>query len=298
VNPTFWARIPGSDVWKMMAIGLVLGIIIFFAISQTPTRVRKFVIGAFTFLAGSFYVLNFLWPTPVNRQPLDVPQGPVEQVSFLLADSIPVVKDFATILTAFLLGLGVFSLLRIHITRVVRQGKDWGFSVVLLVNMIVMCVFGYWKWLVELANDEGAKVDLSDPNNWGIAHKGFDFLFDGILQQMDAAMFSIIAFFILSAAYRAFRIRSVEATIMLATALILMLNLMGLMQVLSASAVGLLSQGDPQHWANNFKLEVIASWIKANLQVPSLRAMDFGIALGALAMGLRLWLNLEKSGVS
>ena len=106
-------------------------------------------------------------------------------------------------------------------------------------------------------------------------------------------MFSIIAFYILSAAYRAFRIRSVEATILLASALIMMLSLMG--------AVEYMWNGLFDHsgaFVANFQLTEIARWIRDTFQTPGIRALEFGIGLGALAMGLRLWLSLEKGGVS
>ena len=121
-------------------------------------------------------------------------------------------------------------------------------------------------------------------------------------------MFSMIAFFILSAAYRAFRIRSVEATVLMASALILMISLLGGVVYgwnhgVANIAAGLnLPHADPNineaSYLNSFKISAAAGWVKGFLQVPALRAVDFGIGLGALAMGLRLWLGLEKGGVS
>ena len=48
-----------------------------------------------------------------------------------------------------------------------------------------------------------------------------------------AAMFSLIGFFILSAAYRAFRVRSIEASILMATALVLSAILVVMLTMLS-----------------------------------------------------------------
>jgi hypothetical protein len=115
-----------------------------------------------------------------------------------------------------------------------------------------------------------------------------------MLQQMDAAMFSLIAFFILSAAYRAFRVRSVEATILLATALLFIVSLMGIVEPLWNQISGT----DPSSFRYNFSLTSISSWMTRSVQTPSIRAIDFGIGIGALAMGLRLWLSLEKAGTS
>jgi hypothetical protein len=46
----------------------------------------------------------------------------------------------------------------------------------------------------------------------------------------------------------------------------------------------------------NFTLTEIAKWIKDTFQTSSLRGIDFGVGIGALAMGLRLWLSLERQG--
>lgn len=291
-----WSHRAGEGgIWTMMLVGFFIGMALMFIISRAPTRARRPIVGAFTFLSGLFYVMLYLWPTPKSKGQFDIPQGPVESVGFFLQDTVPVVKDFASILTAFLLGLGVFSLLRIHLSRVFKGHKDRFFSATLLVSMVLMMIVGYSQWYQREFTTAAKTTDYGNPDNWTSAMFAFDFLFDGLLQQMDAAMFSIIAFFILSAAYRAFRIRSVEATIMLGTALILMLSLMGLVDYLSTTAVA--SLGGDQNVLQNFTLKSVSDWIKNNLQSPSLRAMEFGVGLGALAMGLRLWLNLERGGV-
>jgi hypothetical protein len=114
---------------------------------------------------------------------------------------------------------------------------------------------------------------------------------------MDAAMFSIIAFFILFAAYRAFRIRSVESTILLGTALIVMLSLMaGIEYYTSEVLLRGITGGDVSHFANNFSLVEIRAWISNNVQAPGIRALGWGTTIGAVSMGLRLWLSLEKGG--
>jgi len=52
----------------------------------------------------------------------------------------------------------------------------------------------------------------------------FQIPFRGFLTSLNATMFSLIAFYIVSAAYRAFRVRSVEAGVMMITAAIIMLG--------------------------------------------------------------------------
>jgi len=293
---SFFSASPGSTMlWTKIGVTLLLMIVVLVALSRAPTRARRPVVATVTFLAGLFYVLLYLWPQPFDRKPNDLPLNPVESVGFWLIDAQPVIATFANIIAGTMLGLGIFSLLRIHVSRFVKKQKDWQFSGLLLFCMVCMVTAGYWNWIQRIG-PEGAR--LQSMENWGFPQYAYDFMFDGMLQQMDAAMFSIIAFFILSAAYRAFRVRSVEATILLAAALIMMLSLMGGFEHQTSQAIRTMTGGDPNHFLADFTLREIATWMRSNLQNPSLRAVDFGVGVGALAMGLRLWLSLERGGVS
>lgn len=283
---SFWKHPNGSSaLYTWILIGLIVGIGLTFGLSKLPTQARRPVVVAVTFLSGLFYVLLYLWPQPVAKEDGTLPRDFVEKVGFWLQDAQPSIGNFSNILTAFLLGLGIFSVLRIHARKVAKSEKDWQFSVVLLAFMTLMVIFGYWDW-ANRKSPSGGMLDAQ--SNWAWQNYTRDFLFDGLFQQMNAAMFSIIAFFILSAAYRAFRIRSIEATILLAAALIMMLSLMGSVASFWDGAAGNVSQ--------NLTLSEISKWLRDNVQNSSLRGIDFGIGIGALAMGLRLWLSLEKTG--
>jgi len=176
--------------------------------------------------------------------------------------------------------------------------KDWFFNFVLFGSSLIMVFVGYLDW-ASRQGPNGPKLD--DAANWMRINYAFDFFFQGALQQMDAAMFSIIAFFILSAAYRAFRIRSIEATVLLATALVVMLSLMGAVTNAWQGGIDHLA-GAPQNlhaqdaFVQNFSLDTIRTWLTNTVQTPSIRGIDFGIGIGSLAMGLRLWLSLERTG--
>lgn len=302
-----WGVQPWSgEMWAKLIVAFILCMGIIFALTKAPTRLRRPVVWAFTFASGLFYVLLWIWPQPVNRGDSDLPRDAVEGFGFFLGDTLPRVADVANILTAILLGLGIYSLLRIHLGRIFKRQQDRFFSWVFLVAMVSITVVGYLDWTMrEFGDKEGKLLEMA---NWQFPNLAQNLLFDGLLMQMDSAMFSMIAFFILSAAYRAFRIRSVEATVLMASALILMISLLGGVvygwnHTVANIAAGMhLPHADPNineaSYLNSFKISAMAGWVKSFLQVPALRAVDFGIGLGALAMGLRLWLGLEKGGVS
>ncbi|MBX3096693.1 MAG: hypothetical protein KF812_07510 [Fimbriimonadaceae bacterium] len=291
VNPT------DPNKWFIILGVMLAGGVGAFLLSKAPTSSRRSIIVAFTFVSGLFWVLKYLWPEPIAFREGDVPRNGIEGFGKYLTDGVPFVSTLAQTLTAFLLGLGIFSLLRVHLTKISRKQKDWQFSVILLISLVTVCFFGYWDWI--LFNFRMKDVLVSDdPSTWTWVNQVQDILFDGLLQNMDAAMFSLIAFFIFSAAYRAFRIRSVESSLLMVSALIVMLSLMGALTFVWNSAVLQASGGNPVHFLSNFRLDTIAGWVQSNVQVPALRALEFGVGLGALAMGLRLWLGLERGGVS
>jgi hypothetical protein len=294
-----WALPPYSpQVWIAVIATVLVGILLIIGLTFLPTNLRRPVVTVMTFLAGSFYVGLWLWPQPIAKTETDLPRDMVESVGFWFQDAQQALANVANILTAFLLLLGMYSLLRIHLGRISKKHPDRAFSVVLIISMVLIVIFGYADWRMRTFMDPQNLLELK--SNWTFWNHGRDILFDGLLMQMDAAMFSLIAFFILSAAFRAFRIRSVEATVMMVSALILIISLMPLVIYQSEMLIRAWfpnpSPGDFN--PENYKIGTIAGWVKSNLQTPSLRAVEFGVGLGALAMGLRLWLGLEKGGVS
>jgi hypothetical protein len=289
-----------NGLWIGIILTTLVGFGILLGLLQMPAQGRKYVIGGVTFICGLFYVLLWLVPTPQGRTPDDIPNGSMERVSFWLSDAVNVFGGLSNILVAMLLLLGVFSLTRIHFVKIFKQQTDWQFSLCLIAAMFLIIFAGYNRWLTELKMDaiELEAIGKLEPNAWPFYKQFQDFLFDGLLQNMDAAMFSVIAFYILSAAYRAFRIRSVEATILLASALLVMLSLLGLASLYWNLAVDMITRGDPASFWNNLRLKEIADFIGSSIRAPGLRAIDFGIGVGALAMALRLWLGLERAGGS
>jgi hypothetical protein len=286
--PSFWNAPNGStELFIKIGIALVIGIGLIFALMAAPAQARRPIVVTLTFISGLFYVLYWAYPAPIDRQPDEAPRNAAEGLSFWIADAQPVVANLSNIIAAFMIGLGIFSLLRIHVRKVSKMQKDWFYSAVLLVSMVLMIVFGYWDWFQR---QTPAGATMSAGVGWGPAQYGRDLLFDGLLQQMEAAMFSIVAFYILSAAYRAFRARSAEATILLVTALILMTSLLGVVTFAWDNSFIVRGLGD------NAKITEVASWIQNYLQTPAIRGIDFGVGIGLLAMGLRIWLSLEKTG--
>ena len=165
--------------------------------------------------------------------------------------------NWIVIISGFGFLMGGFSVLLNHLGRVSSRSEWWRYSVVLVVCLITMAVLGVFF-------DYG-------PNGT------FQWLFKNVQNPMQATMFAFLAFYVASASYRAFRVKNVMATLLLVSAVIVM--------------IGSVPIGESM-WA---KSTVISQWI---LNVPSLaaqRALLIGSALGLVATGLKTLLGIERS---
>jgi hypothetical protein len=249
----------GPELWLYIAGALLVSGVLVTSLQLVPGRLRKPLIALGTFLAGLFYIAEFFLPV-----------DPTTRANFLTDYRAPIAQ-VNQVLLSFAVGVGVYSLLTLHTKNIVRRRQGWGFSVLLLAAMFGILVTGLLKEY--------------RPNP--INQAAFSLFFDGGLKSLDAAMFSIVAFYIVSAAYRAFRARSVEATILLVSASLVMLGQVSLGQGLTA---GLPTSG----FLSNLRVENIREWILTRASTPALLAVELGLGLGALSTSIRLWLSLER----
>jgi hypothetical protein len=160
--------------------------------------------------------------------------------------------------------IGLTSLIKLHYTRIIRKTTNMPYSIVAFIAMITMALMG-------LIGGTGENT-------------GFEWMFKNIQVPMQATMFSLLAFYIASAAYRAFRARTLEATLMLVTAVVVMLA-----RVPIGNFLWHLIMPD-----SNIP-EQVSSWI---LNVPSMaarRGIILGISLGAIATSIKIILGIERS---
>lgn len=161
------------------------------------------------------------------------------------------------IIFAFSIVLGVTSLVQRHWAKIRKRQPDWQYSIITLVSFVVVLVVG-----LRYGKDPGS---------------AFDWAFSYVYIPLDATMFSLLAFFMASAAYRTFRARTPEATLLLLAALVVM--------------VGRVPLGETIHQ----QFPVVTEWIMSVPAVAGKRAIMFGAALGGIATALRIILGIERS---
>jgi hypothetical protein len=181
----------------------------------------------------------------------------------------PEILVWATIIAGFSMMLGVVSLVQVNLRAVIRRKKDWIFNLLTLVSMLVM----------------GIPALL--PSDWSPLFgdtKGsiYDWLFLYLDKPMMATMFGMLAFYIASAAYRAFRARSAEATLLLITAALVMLWRVPMGESLLRSIHTSLP-------------DLINTYIMNGVNMAVQRGIVIGAALGAASMSLRIVLGIERT---
>jgi hypothetical protein len=109
---------------------------------------------------------------------------------------------------------------------------------------------------------------------------------------LGATMFGLLAAYLVSAAYRAFRIRTWEAGVLAAVAGLVILTQVPMVQFgLSLFTPSLAERG--AYW--DAQASHIRNWVLLVVNDAVQRAVGFGAFVGALAMALRLWLSLDKT---
>ncbi len=247
-------------------ITVLLFAVVVAVLQMVPRQFRKYIIQAVTFIGGAFFALEFFLPV----HPAPTAANP-KAVGNFITPFVDPVSNWLTIVSAFTVGLGVINLSGVHLKRLTRGGNNALNSGVFFVSAIVMCFIGI----------------LKEEHPYTINKDIFDILFSGALTTLDATMFSIIAFYIVSAAYRAFRVRSTEATILLLTAVLVMMGQIAVGQFITHKL--------PPTGALSFlRFEVSRQWILDIANTAAVRAIGFGLGIGGLAVALRLWLGLER----
>ena len=234
------------------------------------------------------------------------------------------VEDDATqwynILASFAAILGALNLIKIQAQKVLYQKPGWGYSMV--------AVFGFGFAIAAGFFIKGADVE------WGahVSSDGtlFKWMFDYVFSPMSATMFSLLAFFVASASYRAFRIRNFEATLLLVSGIIIMVGRVPIGGIISSwfimylivlglgiyvnsikkdtkvtfvfvavgvslVTIGGIISGWPVDQPGIFYLPSIQEWIYYYPNVAGARAIMIGIGLGIFATSIRYILGIERS---
>lgn len=176
------------------------------------------------------------------------------------------VIDWGLIISPFALVLAVVTLIQTHAARVRRRTEHWQYSFIVFAGIIIMVCVG---------------VPFGEQNSV------FVWLYDNVQVPMDATMFSLLAFFIASAAFRAFRARSFEATLLLITAMIVMLGNVPIGDLVWNNVMSWTPWADGASGTRQWILDILNSAAR--------RGIILGVSLGVISQSIRIILGIERS---
>lgn len=195
---------------------------------------------AITFITGLIFTVQYYVPHPASET--------------LLAE----VSVWSQIIAGFAILLGVGSLMHTHYFKIKRKEEGWGYSGVLFLSMFLMLGVGLWS-------------------KGKTAGSAFGWLYDYVMVALQGTMFSLLAFFIASAAYRAFRARTPEATVLLLAAVVVMGGRVPLGEYLAS-------------WIGS-----VSDWIMNVPNTAAQRGILIGVSLGGIATSIKIICGIERA---
>ena len=262
------------------------------------------------------------------------------------------VNDDATqwydIIASFAIFLGALNLLKLQFLKAVKRQSGWQYSVVAIASFFFAFTIGFFmkgaffvgeevyftQGAAEQAIIASESTETVKAVEWGahISTEGglFKWMFDSIFTPLSATMFALLAFYVASASYRAFRARNFEATLLLLAGIIIMLGRVPVGSLITPwmvmyllvfvgtifvntyirsrkivfgvfvlGLVGVTLLGMNMNWSPTepaiFFLPSLQEWIYTVPNLAGARAIMIGIGLGIIVTSLRYIFGLEKS---
>jgi len=194
---------------------------------------------ALVFLTSSFMILTYF---------IDVP-GATQISSDLMV--------WASLIMAFSMPLGIVNMISRYGNKVYTKKRNYGFSIMLLVLLAMTLASG---------------IILGDTSSI------YTFFMESFVWPLGATMYSILAFYMMSANFVAMRMRNWKA---------ILLVLAGIFVLLTTMPAGSSIPG----------LTVIGDWLKNIHSVSVTRGVVIGTAISTIALGVRTMLGFETSAL-
>lgn len=181
--------------------------------------------------------------------------------------NIPVLDTVASrtsnavlLIVAYATFIGVISILQVHGKRIQRQSEGWYYSILVIGLTVIMALTG---------------IPLPEAG-LGVNNNIYNWLFTNVLTPLGGTMYSVLAFFITSAAFRAFRARNLESTIVLVAGTIMVMGNAPLITNLLPAIAD------------------ISLWIREVPNMATMRGVMIGAALGSIALAVRTLMGIER----
>jgi hypothetical protein len=186
----------------------------------------------------------------------------------LVAGPADVLATTAIVVLACGFVLGGIHLARVNLEAVVRRQEGWPFRLVLLAALVATVATG----MVE---------------GPGFATTGMRarWIYDTIYAPLAATILALLAFFVVAAAFRALRVRSVATALLAGSATIVLLGRVPVGAWLTAALPA------------PFQLPSLTGWLLDVPQTAARRALLMSAALGVIGAGFRILVGIDRPHV-
>jgi len=179
-------------------------------------------------------------------------------------------------ITAFAYVLAAISLYGVNGKKIRDKQPGWIYNLILLLSLTITLYIGMFNDIIGLGYPGHRPIDEGTVFYW---------MFEYIYNPLSATMYSLTAFFIASASYRAFKARSIESTLLLGSAFIVILFRVPLGEAIWSALA-------PDGWSISVFIDQI---IMEGFNTAGQRAIQIASAIGLISVSLKIILGVERS---
>jgi len=183
---------------------------------------------------------------------------------------------------AFILGGG--NLLKVHLRKIGKQDTGWAYSAITVAAFAITLIIGLTKFGVH------PNAQFPDTAHWTGQYREvgtpFWWIYEYAFVPLTATIFALLAFYVASAAFRAFRARNTEAVLLLSTTFIILLG---------RTFAGVYLTGWLPDALSGLRIENLTIDIMRVFTTAGNRAIMIGIALGTASVSLKILLGVDRS---
>jgi len=215
------------------------------------TLIKKYIPLSLCFLFGVLTLGSYYVPTASSENYMEA------------------MNKWENIVAGFAFLLGLFGLFYSHFHKITRKVDGWGYSLFVYI--------GFFMMVIPAIMSQGRLMEGTSLTSIGW---GYRFIYNALA----GTMFSVLAFYIVSTAYRAFRIKSAQAGVLFVAALVVILGKVPIGQMLWDTTLG---------WTHTH-VSGIVQWLMDVPVVAGRRGIMMGLAIGGIVTGLKIIFGIER----
>jgi len=220
--------------------------------------------------------------------------GIITLLGYFLGRTVPLLSSLRGLLVGWvvLLGavaviLGALNLGSVHLKKIVQRGRGWPYSLFVLLGLLVGLSAGFVPPLMAwLAGLQGATPAI-EPT--GLGNPYSQWVFRYLQSALGTAISGLIVFFLVFAGFRLLR-RPTWRLTSVVFIIVAIISLIGmapfLLDIANLPVVSNLPVNEVRSWP--------WAWLSQVPAVAGARGLLLGIALGAIATGLRVLLGIDR----